>query len=858
LVRPQGANVYNERARQLRESGVTEDDHSDTFSQDTVLDEPERTITTGTASRQASPALEIGAGALLAGRYQIEATLGRGGSGTVYRAWDRVLGEPIAIKILLPERARERSWIKRLAREVKVARAIRHPNVCRVFELGHADGHWFVTMELGAGGTLRDLVQDGKSARRPLPERLEDARAICAGLAAIHAVGIIHRDVTPQNVLRMPDGRLVLTDFGLAIEMTANTTIHGGTPNYMPPETLLGARGDQRADVWQLGVILHEILFGCRPTFDHEGERVTMKSPLTPEATPVEEELARLCADCLGSNPALRPPTAMVVAGRLAAAEIARPRAPLDLLWLRAKGTARRHRRIGLAALVVVAVGGVARSIQVAERPGLCRAAGEKLEGVWDGRMKSMVRLSFERSGRSYAADTFWSVNRLIDDYLTRWTGIYTEACEATNVRGEQSAEILDLRMACLRDRLNGVRALSQVFAHADGDVVDNAVGAAGALGTLELCSDPKLLRNVLPPPEDVAARDEVSRIRGGIADAKALHDSGNEKRATASLRTLVDDARRVHYPPVLAEALVLLGEVEELSGDNDAAHQTFREVVWQAEASRYDEVRAEAATMLVITSGRRGEYDEAADWTNDADAILKRIGGHDRLRAWLEMNIAINLRRQGRNEESLQHDRRAIAFKEQAGASRGDIAGNLNNLALTLSDMGRFQEALDNLTRAIKDLGQERGAEHPIVATFISNQGETLGRLGRHGESRLAYQRALTIEERTYGAESTNLAYPLTGLGESYLADHQSVAAIAPLERAQRIRQAHEKDAALVAETDFSLARALWETNTARDRALRLAAEARAAYARSSTSAPGDAQRIAEIDRWLSSRTGS
>ncbi len=837
---------------------MTKDDDSATPPDDTVVDEPERTITTGAAARQALPPLEIAAGAVLAGRYQIEATLGRGGSGTVYRAWDRVLGEPIAIKILLPERARERSWIKRLGREVRVARAIQHPNVCRVFELGHADGHWFLTMELGAGGTLRDLVQNGQSARRPLPERLEDARAICAGLAAIHAVGIIHRDVTPQNVLRMTDGRLVLTDFGLAIEMTANTTVHGGTPNYMPPETLFGARGDQRADVWQLGVVLHEILFGCRPVFEHESERVVMKWPLPPKATPMEEELARLCADCLGSNPAQRPPTAMAVAGRLAAAEIARPRSPLDLVWLRTKAIARRHRWIGLLALLVAAGAGVARLLQIAERPRLCRAAGEKLDGVWDRRTKSLVRLAFERSGRPYAGDTFWSVNRLLDDYLARWSGTYTEACEATNVRGEQSAEILDLRMACLRDRLTGVRSLSQLFEQADGDVVDNAVNAVGALGTLELCSDPKLLRNVLPPPDDPVARDEVSRIRGGIADAKALHDSGNEKRATESLRVLVADARRVRYAPVLAEALDLLGLVELLTGDSEAASGALKEAVWQAEASRYDEVKAEAATFLVVTTGRCDRYDEADDWANQADATLKRIGGHDRLRAWLEMHIAVNRRAQGRNEEALAHDRRALALKERSGASRGEVARNLNNLALTLSDTGRFQEALDDFERAIKDLGEELGGEHPLVATFISNKGETLDRIGRRAEARVAYQRALGIEQRTYGSESTNLAYPLAGLGGSYLADHQPAAAIAPLERAARIRTAHEKDSALVGETDFTLARALWEADTARDRAVRMAAEARAAYARSPTSATRVAERIAEIDRWLSTRTGT
>src|SRR5580704_14603039 len=114
----------------------------------------------------------IKAGAVLEARYQIEAAIGEGGSGQVFRAWDRVLGEPVALKILRPDRAREKSWIKRLAREVKVARPIRHPNVCRVFDLGNADGHWFVSMELAPGGTLLDTLTAAKA--RGLAERLAD------------------------------------------------------------------------------------------------------------------------------------------------------------------------------------------------------------------------------------------------------------------------------------------------------------------------------------------------------------------------------------------------------------------------------------------------------------------------------------------------------------------------------------------------------------------------------------------------------------------------------------------------------------------------------------------------------------
>jgi eukaryotic-like serine/threonine-protein kinase len=822
--------------------------------EDTEVDEQKREVEhtrLTSSSRPAVPFVELQPGAVLGGRYQIEATLGQGGSGTVYRAWDRVLGEPIAVKVLRPDRAAERSWIKRLAREVKLARVIRHPNVCRIFELGHADGHWFLTMELGVGGTLRDLLDDKPATQRPLAERVSDARAICAGLAAIHAVGIIHRDVTPQNVLRLGDGRLVLSDFGLAIPMTANTTIHGGTPNYMPPETLLGSRGDQRSDVWQLGVILHEVLFGARPTFHHEGDSAKMRWPLPIEASSVEEELARLCADCLASNPASRPPTAMVVVGRLAAAEGARPRRPLQRLWLHARGIARRHRRLASVAVAALCLAGVVRAVQISERPRFCQSAGERVNGVWDADTKARVRQAFDDTGKAYAADTFWSVDRLVQDYLARWGAMYTEACEATHVRGEQSADVLDLRMGCLRERLDGAKSLTQLLAHADGAVVDNAVGAASALASLERCADPRLLRNVLPPPDDVATREQVAKLRAGIADAKALHDAGVERLALVKLRGLVADARRVRYSPVESEALLLFGEVASLTGDNDPAYGAFKEVLLKAEAARYDEVKAEALVYLVLAAGRRGRYDEADDWAGQADATLQRIGGHDQMRAWLEMHVAVNRRLQRRYDEALAHDRRALELKRRSGASRGEIARSLNNQAVILQDMGRPQEAVALFHRAVADLTQELGAEHPLAATFMANEAESLDQLGRHDEARATYRRALAIEERGYGPESTNLAYPLTGLGVSYLSDHHPALAVAPLERARRIREAHETDPLLIADTNFALARALWEAGQDRGRALRLAEGAGKVYGQK----PIFAARAAEIDRWLDER---
>jgi serine/threonine-protein kinase len=361
---------------------------------------PEKTVELRGVER-AEP-LSLKPGHVLAARYQIEAPIGEGGSGHVFRAWDRVLGEPVALKILRADRAQEKSWIKRLAREVKVARAIRHPNVCRVFDLGSSDGHWYVSMELAAGGALRDALRT--LGGRPLPARVADARAICAGLAAIHAVGITHRDVTPQNVLRMADGRLVLSDFGLATD-GLDTTLYGGTPSYMPPEASMGERPSQRSDVWQLGLIVHEILFGRRPEWEHGAHGLTVRSPVGGSASIVEHELARLCCDCLAPNPAERPATAMVVAGRLAAAEVARSRSPAARAFAGTRRFLGSTRGIAATGAVLVLL---AAAVAMFRPPHA---------GVWDARTRESARRAFLQSGDPAAANAFDEVDRLFVRY---------------------------------------------------------------------------------------------------------------------------------------------------------------------------------------------------------------------------------------------------------------------------------------------------------------------------------------------------------------------------------------------------------------------------------------------------------
>jgi serine/threonine protein kinase len=300
----------------------------------------------GDAPLVRATALEIARGTVLAGRYQVEAVIGRGGSGIVLRAFDRVAQVAVAVKILKPDLAADPRWIERFSRELRLARQIQHPNVCRVFDIGQADGHWFITMELATSGTLRaDL---GERARERSSEaKLADIRAVAAGLAAIHDAGIVHRDLKPDNFLRLADGRLVLSDFGLATNPADApiVSIMVGTPHYMAPEVVMGETATTASDVWAAGVVIHEILTGVRPE-RRESRREDLTATLPSR---VEREVLRRCSLCMADEPEDRPS---------GGAELQRIVAEAEGLSSaqKGKGVARRHANAIWGGMAVLAI----------------------------------------------------------------------------------------------------------------------------------------------------------------------------------------------------------------------------------------------------------------------------------------------------------------------------------------------------------------------------------------------------------------------------------------------------------------------------------------------------------------------
>src|SRR5438552_9278553 len=201
-------------------------------------------------------------GRLLAGRYRIIALLGVGGMGEVYRADDLTLGQSVALKFLPDDAAHDEALLERFRNEVRIARRVSHPNVCRVYDVGEVDGQTFFTMEYVDGEDLASLLR--RIGRLPNDKAVEIARQLCAGLAAAHTKGVLHRDLKPANIMLDGRGRAKITDFGLAVgvEDDKGGAEVSGTPAYMAPEQLAGRGASVQSDIYALGLVLYEVFTG--------------------------------------------------------------------------------------------------------------------------------------------------------------------------------------------------------------------------------------------------------------------------------------------------------------------------------------------------------------------------------------------------------------------------------------------------------------------------------------------------------------------------------------------------------------------------------------------------------------------
>ncbi|MBL9100427.1 MAG: serine/threonine protein kinase [Myxococcales bacterium] len=515
------------------------------------------------------------------GRFTVLGPLGGGGMGVVFVAYDPDLDRKIALKVL---RNRGEPGRREVLREGRALARLKHANVVAVYEVGVIDDREFVAMEYVEGETLREWLREPRPAAAILARLVEAGR----GLAAAHAVDLVHRDFKPENVVIDAAGHARVIDFGLARPLAdlsgslgedpdarGTTSLHGGTPAYMAPERLGGAAGDHAADQYSYCVTCWEALFGVRPTDKRAG-------PAAPRSAPAW--LRRVLERGLVPDPARRWPS---MAALLAALE---------------RGARRvRLRRAALVVLAGLAVGAALEGLRrrdVARRVAACAASGADIDAVWTADARRRLREAFAATGVGFAEATVERVLPRLDAKAAAWRQARTEACLRADVEARWDADTAARAGFCLEDQQMDLAALVGEFARAEPNTLRHAVRAVDLLKPPASCLDEALLERQPSPPE--GGHEATRAARAELSRARSLSLAGKFPAALEVVR-----AARVRieaapaWPPLWATARGMeCASLEETGSYADAEAACMDAYFAGARAGAWS-VAAHAATLL-------------------------------------------------------------------------------------------------------------------------------------------------------------------------------------------------------------------------------------------------------------------
>ncbi len=729
------------------------------------------------------------------GRYRVEGSLGEGGMGTVVLARDEALDREVAIKLLHPQQGEDQR--RRLRREAQALARLSHPNVVQVFEVGEHEGQMFIAMERVQGQTLDVWHGSARPWRKCLEIYLQAGR----GLAAAHAVELIHRDFKPHNCIVDEDGRVRVLDFGLARKTeTAPSTLPErpkaprelddalgdsltrtgatvGTLAYMAPEQWEGRTVSPRSDQFAFCVSLYQGLCGARPFAGksiHALMLAVQEGRLEPPPSPVDvpSSVLTIVRRGLAPEPEDRWPT-------------------MDALLEALEAQLRPPRRWGRwAALTAVAGMGVVMLFPESEPSARCEDAGALIEPTWGDARAQEIETAFENSGVAFAAPTWPRVRQHLDAYAERWAAVHQGACEARLARPPRPAAMFDRQMRCLAQRRTALEETLTVLAGADGRVVQEAVSLVEGLPGLARCEDLDALEQDVPPPEEPERAAEVERLRRRLTEAQTQLRVGRIEGVEATVEGVVEQSAALGYAPLHAEALLIHGQLLRDRGKPEPALEASEEAYMLARAKGHDGVAAEAAIVATQILGRQlARFDDAERWGRLAEGLVASRSPRPRSEAKRVLGLVYT--EQGRFTDARDAYEEGLAILDTAAephsVQRINLLSGLADVLRILEDFDRAQRINErNLTATEASLGPL----HPRVAKLLVSQGNGLHEQGDYEGARKAHERALELLETILGERHPAIATTLNNLGNALERLGHEEQALEHHRRAQRIRE--------------------------------------------------------------------
>lgn len=715
------------------------------------------------------------------GRYRTLECVGIGGMGVVYAAYDPHLDRRVALKLLLDvgseNGARKRA---RLLREAQSMAKLTHTNVITVHDVGTWHGQVFVAMEFVEGGTLKSWIRE---KQRSWKETRVTMLAAGRGLAAAHAAGLIHRDFKPDNVLIGRDGRVRVTDFGLArwedgavstgehllsrsgdasasfdepgeevlsaeISLTRTGALVG-TPAYMAPELYAHEVADAATDQFAFCVALYEALYGERPfrgqTFAELATNVVSTDNIEfPGVANVPRHIRKALRRGLSRRRRDRFPSMDALL------------AALD------RRVVRRWRQAGFVAVPIasVALGAWGTSSGGTQEEG-CESAKDPFGEVWSADRRTRVSEAFAQASSPLTGQASRALLESVDAYAEVWGAAAESTCEARMRDGDRTFVVLAER--CLAQRRIALDVALQDFEEVDDDDVARARGLVASIA--QDCTDEAALLSRAPPPAPEDLRQAVEEVRLELAKIDGYVASGDYQAGVELARTLDTAAVATGHEPLQAEARLELGKLLDLAGDVEAAATMLEEAELLGTASRFHRITAEALTLAVYVRGViMQQHDVGRRIARRAAAVAKAAGMDEEFRSALLMN-------QSSLEYSAGEYATAERFAAQALKLRDRDADTLRwadaayNLATIRMRQGRNAEAVDTLRAYIAAFEAEVGHLHPDVSVGYHTLAMALFATGKTDEGEEALRTALEIIEKTVGDEHPLYASPLSDL---------------------------------------------------------------------------------------------